>query len=372
VKPTLDQLTLFLQKAVADHFFSGASLLLFYRGEIIFQQEVGETTWPIQGLDPRKVDCKSLFDLASLTKPLATLFLTALFIQERKLSLDDPIGNLLEPSLPQEKKETTIRALLNHSSGFPDWKPFYQEYDPVKISVAGLLEQEGKHLICKKVHEVPYVYPPGSRSLYSDLGYILLGEILEALGGESLDRLFIRYIAGRLGIHDLGYRPLELFGPERTCVATEMSEWRGRILQGEVDDDNAYAMGGVAGHAGLFGTARAVYTCFSEWRKGFWNKSHLLSAPVVKACADRERFPSDWGLGWMFPSVSSSAGKFFSKQSFGHLGFTGTSLWFDPVVDLGVIFLTNRVHPTRENHALHDFRPLLHDLIYNGVIHEKT
>ncbi|MBI1824408.1 MAG: serine hydrolase [Nitrospirae bacterium] len=372
MKPGLKQLTLLLQSAIADHAFSGASLLVFNHGEIIFEVEAGETSWKIEGLKPKKVDSETLFDLASLTKPLATVFLMSLLVQSRKLSLDDRVGNILVAPLDSEKGNTSIRELLSHSSGFPDWRPYYLEVVSDGTFWSCEKNSKEKASIFQKIHEEPFLYSPGSRTLYSDLGFILLGEMLECQSGISLDQLFIREIVEPLRIKNLGFRPLNLFGQERSFMATEKSIWRHKIVQGEVHDENACVMGGVAGHAGLFGTARSVYACFTEWRKGYRNESPFLTESIVKTFVERERFSADWGLGWMFPSDLSSAGIHFSKRSFGHLGFTGTSIWFDPVVDLGVIFLSNRIHPTRDNSALKEFRPILHDFIYNLVIHEKT
>lgn len=381
MKTSFQKLTSLLQQAVSDHYFSGASLLVFYEGDILFQEEVGQTAWRIEGVEPEGVRPDTLFDLASLTKPLVAVFLTALLCQEKKLSLEDRVGELLDQPLSEEIRDTPLRALLNHSSGFPDWKPYFSALFPEGVKRASLSGEEGKRFVYQKIHREPFVYPPGEKSLYSDLGFILLGEILEYSSGQTLDQLFGQKIAAPLGIKDLGYIPLDPFkgmkrpppfGKNRAFMATEKSDFRQEIIQGEVHDDNAYVMGGVAGHAGLFGTAQSVYPLFSEWRKGYWNKSSLLASSTVEAFVERERFPSDWGLGWMFPSLPSSAGSHFSKRSFGHLGFTGTSIWYDPEVDLGVIFLSNRVHPTRDNRHLKAFRPALHNLIYQTVIDEKS
>jgi CubicO group peptidase (beta-lactamase class C family) len=381
VKTSFQKLTSLLQQAVFDHYFSGASLLLFYEGDILFQEEVGETAWKIEGVAPEAVRRDTLFDLASLTKPLVTVFLTALLCQEKKISLQARVGELLDQPLSEEIRDTPLRALLNHSSGFPDWKPYFSELFPEGNKSAHLSGEEGKRSVYQKIHREPFVYSPGEKSLYSDLGFILLGEILEERSDQNLDQLFDRKIVAPLGIKDLGFIPLDPFagatkaspfGKKRAFMATEKSDFRKEMIQGVVHDDNAYVMGGVAGHAGLFGTAQSLYPLFLEWRNGYWNKGALLAPSTVEAFVERERFSSDWGLGWMFPSVSSSAGSHFSKRSFGHLGFTGTSIWYDPEVDLGVIFLSNRIHPTRENHHLKGFRPALHNLIYQTVIDEKS
>ncbi len=367
MKPAFREIESLLERAVSKKLCSGASLLVFYQGQISFQKEAGFTSFNLEGLIPEPVKKDTLFDLASLTKPLVTARLIALFIQEGSLSLDQTAGQLLEKPLSRELSRTTLRALLNHSSGLPGWRPYYSSIDP-KTDKAKI-----KNSIYRAIHEEPLVYPPGTRNVYSDSGFILLGEILERKTGKNLDELFQEKIADPLNLQDIGFIPRDRPGPlkgGRAFAATENSVDRKKVIQGEVHDENAFAMGGVAGHAGLFGTARGTYDCFWEWRRGYAGKGKILEASTVKAFVEREQFTGDWGLGWMFPSPPSSAGRYFSRRSFGHLGFTGTSLWFDPEVDLGVIFLSNRVHPTRENNALKEFRPLLHDQIYETVIHK--
>ena len=354
-----------LQQAISKHYFSAASLLVFYQGEILFQNVAGSTSWDIEGLTPRPVRKNTLFDLASLTKPLVTTQLMVLFIQEGDFSLEQTVGQLLGEPLSKELSKTPLRALLNHSSGLPDWRPYYASL-PLKTSIS-----KAKQFVYQSIHQEPFIYVPGTKNLYSDLGFILLGEILEKLSGRNLDRLFQERLVVPLGLKDIGFIPRDRSAPfekGREFAATEHSVDRKKVIVGEVHDDNAYGMGGVAGHAGLFGTALGVYDAFQEWRNGTIGKRDFLNRSTVQAFVERERFQGDWGLGWMFPSNPSTAGNTFSKKSFGHLGFTGTSIWYDPLVDLGVIFLSNRVHPTRENHALQEFRPLLHDRIYQTVI----
>lgn len=358
-----------LEQAVKDRFFSGASLLVFRSGEPLWGIEKGLTAYPLEGVSSKPVSPETLFDLASLTKPLVTAFLIALFIQERKLFPEEKVSAIIGEGASTPLSHITLFDLLNHSSGLPDWKPFY-------LSLLSNGEKKNcsfdKKAVYRMVHQETPVYPAGDRHLYSDPGYILLGEILEKKSGLSLDRLYEEKILKAIGGADAGFRPVDPdtgraggFGEGRAFAAAEKSELRGKIIQGEVDDDNAWAMGGVAGHAGLFGTARGVFTLFKEWSEGLFGRKGLLAGETVRSFVERGRFQRDWGLGWMFPSgLASTAGNLFSRSSFGHLGFTGTSLWYDPEADLGVILLTNRVHPTRENQVMKTFRPEIHDLIY--------
>ena len=215
------------------------------------------------------------------------------------------------------------------------------------------------------------VYERGSRSLYSDLGFMLLGWAVERLAGESLDQFCANQIYRPLAAHPLAYIPRGLQAMpaailESYAIApTEDDSWRGRMLCGEVHDENAFALGGVAGHAGLFGTARAVFAVAKAWMDGWLGKAGLLHPELVRLFTTRQQgIPNaGWALGWDTPSVPSSSGARFTPESFGHLGYTGTSLWIDPVKELEVVLLSNRVHPTRKNERIKTFRPLIHDLI---------
>ena len=221
------------------------------------------------------------------------------------------------------------------------------------------------------------IYERGSRSLYSDLGFMLLGCAVERLSGEALDQFCSGHIyepldarplayARRGSISDLSIR----HDAECRIAPTEEDPWRGRMLCGEVHDENAYSLGGVAGHAGLFGTARAVLAVSQAWMDGRRKKPGLLTPDIVKTfTANRQGVPnSSWALGWDTPSVRSSSGTRFSPESFGHLGFTGTSLWIDPVKELEVVLLSNRVHPTRRNEQIRILRPHIHDVICRELL----
>jgi CubicO group peptidase (beta-lactamase class C family) len=206
--------------------------------------------------------------------------------------------------------------------------------------------------------------PP--QSVYSDVGYMVLGFVVERLMNQSLADFCQSRIFGPLHACPLGYRgqnSQEEMGSEiGECAPTEQDPWRGRLLQGEVHDENAFALGGIAGHAGLFGTAEAVGQATQAWLEGYQGIPGVFDSQLVKRFATAQPGTS-WALGWDTPSQPSSSGQWFSPESFGHLGFTGTSIWIDPIRELEVIFLSNRVHPTRDNHAIKAFRPRLHDAI---------
>ena len=220
------------------------------------------------------------------------------------------------------------------------------------------------------------VYDTGTRSLYSDLGFMLLGLAIERQSGESLDRFCAEHIyrplaSGPIGYlpHGLSAREVATFGTSPSMAPTEVDGWRGRLLCGQVHDENAYAMGGVAGHAGLFGTGRAVLSVSRAWLEGYHGTCGLLEPELVRRFVTRQSVPnSSWALGWDTPSAPSSSGTKFSPASFGHLGYTGTSLWIDPTRDLEVVLLSNRVHPTRRNERIREFRPRIHDLVCEQLV----
>ncbi|MXZ34109.1 MAG: serine hydrolase, partial [Acidobacteria bacterium] len=214
----------------------------------------------------------------------------------------------------------------------------------------------------------PLEYQPGSRSLYSDLGFILLGAVVERVCGKSLDKLAREQILHPLGMRRTCFHPPSDWMPR--IAPTEMDPWRKRLLRGEVHDENACAMGGVAAHAGLFGTAAdlAVF-CQALLNGGIYNHRRIVKRSTLETFTQRQAQPSESSraLGWDTPSPNSSAGSRLSPQSYGHTGFTGTSLWIDPRRRLFIVFLTNRVHPSRENNTIQSARRQLADCVAEAV-----
>jgi serine-type D-Ala-D-Ala carboxypeptidase len=293
---------------------------------LVFERAVGEC------------DPETQFDIASLTKPLATATLAMMAIEEDALALDD-----------RPRTDVTVEQLLTHSSGLPAWK------------LLGANRAE----VLRAVAAEPLESPPGAVARYSDLGFILLGAAVENALGESLDAAFARRIAEPLGI-SAGYGPRD---PAR-CAPTEGD------LRGVVHDENARAMGGVAGHAGLFASARdvarIVRAFVAAWH-GVRSTStpRLLPVERVRRMWTPSTVPgSTWCLGWDRPAaVGSSAGERWPKDGVGHLGFTGCSVWIDPPRARWVVLVSNRVHPTRANDAIKQFRPAIHDAIVAALDH---
>jgi CubicO group peptidase (beta-lactamase class C family) len=220
------------------------------------------------------------------------------------------------------------------------------------------------------------IYGMGEKGLYSDLGFMLLGFVIERLSGMSLDRFVRERIYQPLAAHPLSFLPGGDALPSsarasfKDIAPTEEDSWRGRLLCGEVHDENAAALGGVAGHAGLFGTADAILAVTGAWLQAYHRRPALLDSALVREFTMRQdAVPgSTWALGWDTPSAPSSSGRYLSGASFGHLGYTGTSIWIDPVHNLEVVLLSNRVHPSRKNDKIRAFRPVIHDLVYQECV----
>jgi CubicO group peptidase (beta-lactamase class C family) len=366
-----------LRSAVDDGVFPGVVLAVRLRGELQCLTASGRLA-PSESETP--VQVSAVYDLASLTKPLATTTSILLLIQEGRLGLQDHLWNILTELKGVAIGEARVQDLLTHSSGLPGWRPIYeklQEQDVVAASPDHA--QRAKERVLQVIREEALVYANGEKSLYSDLGFILLGFIVERISHVRLDQFCWGKCYQRLRAEPLVFCPLLATGPkersgqavERVRIApTGFDIWRNRQLQGEVHDENAAALGGVAGHAGLFGTAEAVLAVSGAWLAAYHQRPSILAAHLVQQFATRaSHVPnSSWALGWDTPSTPSSSGSCLSPKAFGHLGYTGTSLWIDPMCELEVVLLSNRVYPTRKNEKIRDFRPLIHDLVYREYV----
>jgi CubicO group peptidase (beta-lactamase class C family) len=311
---------------------------------------------------------ETIFDLASLTKVLATTSAVMLLVDEGRLVLDDPVAKLLPHFGERDKEGVTLRHLLTHSSGLHPWRGFHEL----------LLERErkkGEHWIgtraahdwiLESICRSALVHEPGSAAVYGDLDFIVLGAVVEAASGERLDRFCAERIFAPLGLGETRFlREPANEAERRRFAATENCPWRGRIVWGEVHDPNAAAMGGVAGHAGLFSTADDVMRFASALLDVWHGRSTVLPGERLVEFATRQRLPagSDWALGWDTPTAGgSSSGRYFSPQSIGHLGFTGTSLWIDFEAQAIVVMLTNRIHLVAKKSKF-TLRAEIHDLV---------
>lgn len=328
--------------------FPGGVLAVGYQGSLVHLHPFGRLTYDA---DAPPVTAGTLYDLASLTKVIATTTMAMILVDEGKLDLDRPVRDFLPDFHGPGKDAVTVRHLLTHSSGLPAVAPLYKEI-------------QGKKAYLQHIQAMDLEYPPGSRSVYSDLGIILLGEILEQTAGQSLETFVRERVLDPLGMRDTMFRPPAKLRPR--VAPTEFDPWRGRLIQGEVHDENTFALGGIAPHAGLFGTAPDL----ARFAQMLLTGQRIVSRKTIDLFTHRAGIPnSDRALGWDTKSAEgSSAGTLFSRRSFGHTGFTGTSIWMDPERNLFVILLTNRVHPTRENNLIREVRPAVADAVVRALV----
>lgn len=362
-------------EAVEHGVIPGATAIVRKGEEIVFEGAFGYRSI-VPERSPMAID--TVFDLSSLTKPLATTIATMLLAQDGKIRLDDRVTRFFHNFSVHGKSHITFRHLLAHCSGLAAWRPFYQQIADVEKhgKVNFMASHEAKEFVYEEIHREKLEAPPGTRTIYSDLNFMLLGETVERISGMALNRFCREKIYRPLGLRSTDFidislvrsrrlKPVEeLFAPTSFCPS------RKRLLLGEVDDENAFAMGGVAGHAGLFGCVREVDRIVRELVACHSGRSGLLPQKIVSEFWTRDATVdgSTWALGWDTPSPEySSSGHHFSPCAVGHLGFTGTSIWIEPAREIAVTLLTNRVHPKRDNQAIREFRPKIHDLIMEAI-----
>ncbi len=348
-----------MRQGLRDRVFPGAVLLVGRGDEALFFEAYGKAN----GFDGRSMTRRTVFDLASLTKPLATALAVARLVDLGKIDLDLPAATWLPVLAGTDKAAITPRHLLCHQSGLPAHHLFYMTLKALPPSLR-------KAAVLDLVAKLPVSGPPGKKTLYSDLGFMLLCRLVERLSGRRMDRFLADEVYMPMGIHDLFFVDLHSpTRPRRPFAATELCPLRNRLLIGEVHDDNAWFAGGVDGHAGLFGTAEAVFRLLRTLVKAHRSPS---TAAVFSASILDELFHGnpghDFSLGFDRPAAEkSSAGNYFSTQTVGHLGFTGVSFWMDLKTNITVILLTNRVHPFRWRNRLAGFRPAIHDRIMKSI-----
>ncbi len=342
--------------AIADGVFPGAVLCVQAGRDVLL-----DAAWGVSDLRTgRPVTTETVFDLASLTKPLATTLAVMLLLQAGRLRLASELGALLPDVRGDEKATVTVRQLLCHTAGLPAHRPYYQQV--MSVPSAGRKAALNRLLVRE-----PPAYPVGTAMVYSDPGFMLLRWVVETVSGTALDRF----------VSDAVYRPLRIAslyfpsgaGKAENVAAVQYCPWRRRIVAGEVGDENAAAVGGVDGHAGLFGTAKAVGLLLAELsaahrgapNRGVFQRLWLERFFVRDPTGGR-------ALGFDMPTPGASAsGGLFSPLTVGHLGYTGTSFWWDLARDVGVVLLSNRVHPDPKNDKIRAFRPLLHDAVMTAL-----
>ena len=316
-------------RAIRERVTPGAVIEVGRRDGVRWRAAFGGLTYDPQG---KKTADDTIYDLASLTKVISTASLAMRLVESGAIALDQ------------------IRPLLDHSSGLPAHVKLFERASSRETFLA-------------EIRATPLDHPAGSAAVYSDLGFILLGFLLEHAGGAPLDAQFAP-IAARLG--EICFNPSAEFVPR--IAPTERDPWRGRELRGLVHDENAFALGGVAGHAGLFGTAAAVGAFARVVLDTFVEDTWLAKRATFQEFATRSTVPgSSRALGWDTMLPTSSCGTLMSARAIGHTGFTGTSLWIDPDKDLYVALLTNRVHPTRDGSGIQELRRAVSDAVVRSI-----
>jgi serine-type D-Ala-D-Ala carboxypeptidase len=362
-------------EAIDHEIIPGATLVVRRGNDIAYERAFG-----FRALVPERspMRLETVFDLSSLTKPLATTIAMMIMVRDNKLRLDNRVTRFFHNFGTHGKGPVTFRQLLAHCSGMAAWRPFYQKVGEIERGgkVNFMASQGAKEFIYEEIHRDKPAAPAASRVIYSDLNFMLLGETVEQIGGVALNRFCRDKIFRPLGLRSTDFIDIslvrtrrlepvpEMFAPTSVCAL------RKRLLVGEVDDENAFAMGGVAGHAGLFAAVKEVDRIVRELLDAYAGRSDLLPQRVVRGFWKRDETVRDstWALGWDSPSREySSSGHHFSPAAVGHLGFTGTSIWIEPEKAIGISLLTNRVHPRRDNQAIRDFRPKIHDLIMEAL-----
>jgi beta-N-acetylhexosaminidase len=348
-----------IEKAISEKAFPGATLAVGYRGKVSVHA-FGKLSYETKAA---ATNLNTMYDIASLTKVVATTTLVAK-LAEGDFAVPLDLDAKIERYLPEWasgpnaewRHRVTVRHLLTHTSGLPAFKEYWRT-------------SKGKADTLGRIFAEPLEYEPGTKEVYSDLGIILMAEIIERLTGRKLDDLGKSFIFSPLGMKDTMYRPPKKLWPQ--IAPTEIdNQLRHRLVQGEVHDENAFAIGGVSGHAGIFSTAPDLAAfCQMLLNGGVYAHQRILRrATIAQFTTPQQLSGGTRTLGWAVPTEGGSSGHHFSAHSFGHTGFTGTSIWIDPDRQLFVVLLTNRVHPTRENSMMQHVRPALHDAVMQAFL----
>ena len=342
-----DSVVQVMDRAVRDSAFPGAIAIVGTRDGATVTYAAGRIDWPA---DAPRPDVNTLWDLASLTKVVGMTTAMMQLAEQDRVDLDAPVSRYLPEFTGGGKDRVTVRHLLTHSSGLPSWRPLYKEALTADTAMA-------------IVYATPLDTVPGARMVYSDLGAIVAGKIVERVSGQPLDVYLERNVTGPLGMTNTMYRPDPSFLAR--IAPTEFDPWRQRLVRGEVHDENAYMLGGVSGHAGLFSTAADLARFARMMLNGGTLDGVRVLRPqtIAQFTAVQDPTLSHRALGWETPSGRNSAGHRMSARAFGHTGFTGTSLWMDPERGAFVLLLSNRVNPSRQNTRIGPVRIALADAV---------
>ena len=343
-----------INKAIGESIFPGASVLIAKDGIIIKNKGFGKLTYDENSTN---VTPQTIYDLASVTKVISTTTAVMKLVDENKIKLEDKVAKYIPQFSQNGKNEITIYNLLVHNSGLPGWRKFYEFCETPKC-------------VLDSIYSTPLIYKTGDSTIYSDLGLITVGKIIEKISGTSLNKFVDSLFFKPLGMKNTMYNPpIELLN---NIAPTEIdTHWQKTNLpvHGRVHDENAATLGGVSGHAGLFSTTEDLAKILYMLQNGgVYNGKKYLSSEVISRFTKRQSEKSSRAIGWDTKSpIKSSAGKYFSTDSFTHTGFTGTMVLVDPKENTIVIFLTNRVYPNRANTRISEIRPKVHDYIFEAL-----
>ncbi len=367
------------EKAVQDGVFPGCVLLVGVEGREVYKQAFGNRAVKLdKDEEPRPMDAGSVFDIASLTNVLATTTLIMQLVELGRVALDDKISRYLQGFGVLGKSGITVQHVLSHSSGLAAWHPYFEELLKVNSTLRrGIMTSRGaKEFVYNSINRSQLKYEPGTRQVYSDLGFILLGNLIEILTGMKLDKAAQRFVFQPLSLKNTSYIDLTLIRrrgihPVRDFIApTEDCPWRKRVLCGEVHDDNAWAMGGIAGHSGIFTNAADLHLFASEMLRAYAGRSVFLKGETVRRFWGESRGSGNegWRLGWDSPSKENGLSESkLSPNAVGINGFTGCSLWMEPEKGIHIILLSNRIHPSRSNKKIRTLRPILMDAVLKAL-----
>jgi CubicO group peptidase (beta-lactamase class C family) len=322
-----------IQVGLAEGAAPGASVAVGRYGRLVFIKGYGTLDY---APDAPAVSPRTIYDLASLTKVVATTTSAMILEETGKLDLDKPVAFYVPELNAPDKAGITVRMLLTHSGGFEAYAPLYS-------AANGSLRGRAAYLAA--INQRPLQYPPGTQTIYSDWDMVLMQAVIERISGVSLDQYADGHIYRQLGMLDTRFRPDTNDRAVRERIApTTQDSLRGGRLRGTVHDANAWALGGVSGHAGLFSTARDL-AIFAQFLLdgGTFDQVRILAPQTIARWTSRQNVAGSRALGWDTPAPGSSAGRYFSPRSFGHTGYTGTSLWIDPEKGMFVVLLMNRV-----------------------------
>lgn len=340
-----------LEAAIAQRVFPCASIAVTQESRLVAMRAFGRFTY---GADASVASAENLFDLASVSKAIATTTMAAILYERGLLDLEMQVVNVVPEFAGDDERrnDISIRQLLAHSSGLPAYE---------KLFLRARTRQE----LLAAAFAVPLTADPGARAEYSDIGFILLGVALERLAEESLDHFCRHEVFGLLGMTTAAFNPPKTWH-DRIVPTADDRTFRHRIIQGEVQDENASVLGGVAGHAGLFASAPDVARFAASLIAG---GGPVVRPETIALFTKREITPpgSSRALGWDTPSLPSQSGKYFSPGSYGHLGYTGASLWIDPVRRVSITLLTNRTWPDCSNQVIKQVRPAVHDAVMEAL-----